>query len=300
MHKFPNGKMYIGITSKRPKARWQNGTGYSKEHQSAMYNAIQKYGWDNIEHKILFKNLTEKEAKNKEVELIKEYHTFIHYENSNGYNLTLGGEGSLGHKSSKKVSETNRNRMLNKKGDLCPNSQSVICDNIRYESITEFCNKNNLSRAMVERWLKGEVRLPKEWLDKNLRKENEKDLRIKEPQPRLFKERILYNNIIYNSQRELAEELNVSNATLCNWLSGKTKIPNKIKDNGISFLDRENKDLISYDNEKRIEYDGNIYNSQVELALFLNVKKATLNSWLRGKNKIPKIHKEKGLKYYNK
>ena len=52
--------------------------------------------------------------------------------------------------------------------------------------------------------------------------------------------------------------------------------------------------------KKGIEYDGNIYSSQVELALFLNVKKATLNSWLRCKNKIPKIHKEKGLKYYNK
>ena len=78
-----------------------------------------------------------------------------------------------------------------------------------------------------------------------------------------------------------------------------------IKDVRLSFSCFKNLEdidykLMMYDEETRIEYDGNIYSSQVELALFLNVKKATLNSWLRCKNKIPKIHKEKGLKYYNK
>lgn len=53
-HLFPNGKRYVGITSKPPKTRWENGAGYAKDGQPVMYNAIQKYGWDNIEHNVLF------------------------------------------------------------------------------------------------------------------------------------------------------------------------------------------------------------------------------------------------------
>ena len=56
-HLFPNGKRYIGITSKIPEKRWENGCGYTKSKQPAMYNAVQKYGWENIKHNILFTDL---------------------------------------------------------------------------------------------------------------------------------------------------------------------------------------------------------------------------------------------------
>lgn len=89
IHICPNSKKYIGITSKKPESRWRNGNGYkSNKH---FYNAIQKYGWDNIEHKIIYNNLEEQEAYKKEIELIKKY-------NSNnkeyGYNNSTGGEKS--------------------------------------------------------------------------------------------------------------------------------------------------------------------------------------------------------------
>lgn len=298
MHKFPNGKMYIGITSKVPEKRWQNGTGYDKNHQSVMYNAIQKYGWENVEHKILFDNLSEKEAKEKEIELIKKYNTFIHFENSNGYNMTLGGEGNLGHKATEKVKKTNRERMLGKRGDLCCNSHSVICDGIRYESITEFCEKNNLSRGMVECWLSGKHRMPKEWLDKDLKKEFEEDKRQIVPQEKSWKDRIEYDGVVFNSQAELAEYLGVSNSTLCNWLKGNTKIPKEVYEKGIKLLDRQNIKLKVNEKPRKtiIEYDGKIYNSQVELANYLDINKATLNSWIVGKNKLPKEYAEKGFK----
>lgn len=234
-HVFPNGKRYIGITSKVPKNRWQNGTGYSKNNQPVVYNAIQKYGWNNIEHIILFKNLIEKDAKNKEIELIKEYNTYCHNKNSNGYNMTFGGEGCSGHKNNKNVSLVNKKRLTGKTGDLCPNSKSVICNEIRYESITSFCKKNNLSRAMVERWLKGEVRMPKKWVEYKLKLEFGKDKTIKIPQKRNWKNLVEYNKKIYNSQRELADELGVSNSTICNWLSGKWNIPDIYKKNGLKY-----------------------------------------------------------------
>ena len=105
VHIFPNGKKYIGITCKRPNDRWESGNGYKEG--SPMRNAINKYGWDNIEHVILFEGLTQEEACNKEIELIAEYKTNIHkYGNKYGYNMTDGGEGTFGHK----VSEENKEK----------------------------------------------------------------------------------------------------------------------------------------------------------------------------------------------
>lgn len=59
-HTFPNGKVYIGITSRSdPEQRWLKGRGY--QTQTLMYNAIKFYGWDNIKHEILFSNVEESE-----------------------------------------------------------------------------------------------------------------------------------------------------------------------------------------------------------------------------------------------
>ena len=41
MHLFPNNKKYIGITSKKPKQRWESGTGYIT--QKSMNRAIPIY-----------------------------------------------------------------------------------------------------------------------------------------------------------------------------------------------------------------------------------------------------------------
>ena len=89
MHISPSGKRYIGITQRAPEKRWMNGNGY--KHQQ-FYKAIEKYGWHNIEHRILYTSLSEKEAKKIEVELIKEYNTVY----PNGYNVTHGGDGTVG------------------------------------------------------------------------------------------------------------------------------------------------------------------------------------------------------------
>ena len=122
-HIFPNKKAYIGITSKKPHKRWQNGTGYSKEKQIVMYNAIQKYGWENIKHIILYENLSFEEASIKEIELIAKFHTYIRDPLCNGYNMSTGGEGCRGHGMSKEGRERQRKRMLGKTGYECCNSK---------------------------------------------------------------------------------------------------------------------------------------------------------------------------------
>ena len=83
-----NNKKYIGITMCKPEQRWQNGKAY---RTCRLFNsAIKKYGWDNFEHKILFSQLTKKEASDMEISLIKKYQS----NNINfGYNLDSGGLG---------------------------------------------------------------------------------------------------------------------------------------------------------------------------------------------------------------
>jgi group I intron endonuclease len=89
MHKNKiNGKVYIGITRQKPvKRRWKQGSCY--KCCKKFYRAIQKYGWNNFEHIILFENLTCNDACKKEIELIKKYNSI-----KNGYNISKGGKAT--------------------------------------------------------------------------------------------------------------------------------------------------------------------------------------------------------------
>lgn len=82
-----NNKKYYGITCRKPEIRFLNGNGY--KNCPYFYNAIQKYGWNGFQHKILAHGLTEKQARRWETKLIKHYKT---NEGDYGYNMTDGGE----------------------------------------------------------------------------------------------------------------------------------------------------------------------------------------------------------------
>lgn len=59
IHIFPNGKKYVGVCQ-FCKDRWNSGLGYCDNKE--MYDDIQKYGWENIEHKILFETTSSIDA----------------------------------------------------------------------------------------------------------------------------------------------------------------------------------------------------------------------------------------------
>lgn len=88
MHTTPSGKRYIGITAQTVEKRWQKGFGYAYGENDYFFNAIKKYGWDNIKHEILFTGLTKLEAEEKEIELIAKYNTTSR---DCGYNRETGG-----------------------------------------------------------------------------------------------------------------------------------------------------------------------------------------------------------------
>ena len=84
-HTSPSGKVYIGITSRTASRRWKCGKGYIG---SVFYKAIEKYGWENIKHEVLYENLSQEEAIKIEHDLIE------HYDSTNsrkGYNIVPGG-----------------------------------------------------------------------------------------------------------------------------------------------------------------------------------------------------------------
>lgn len=84
---YDHDKYYVGVTNDI-KRRWQsNGSGY---RQLMFFSAINKYGWDNIVHIVLFDNLYEKLCYQLEKELINMLHS---QDRERGYNVSEGGVG---------------------------------------------------------------------------------------------------------------------------------------------------------------------------------------------------------------
>lgn len=152
IHICPNDKKYIGITSKeKPNHRWRNGEGYkSNKH---FYNAIKKYGWDNIEHIVIENNLSKEDAQLKEIELISKY-------NSNnqefGYNAASGGEANSGYKQSE---EHKRKISVANSGANHGMSKMIICITTGeiFDTISEAVEKYNIDSSTLSRCLKGKI-----------------------------------------------------------------------------------------------------------------------------------------------
>lgn len=100
-HTSPSGKVYIGITSLKPRVRWgYKGEKYIKNNR--FYSAICKYGWDNFTHEVLFENLDYYKSSELEKNLIRHYKNLgISYNISDGNdyisykNYTISYYGSI-------------------------------------------------------------------------------------------------------------------------------------------------------------------------------------------------------------
>ena len=140
MHKNKiNGKVYIGQTCQKPERRWDNGKRYT--HCSAFYRAIQKYGWENFEHIILFEHLNHEEANQKEIELIQYYKST---DRKYGYNCQLGGND-------KTISKEGKQKIKEKTKEKWANEEY----------------KEYFSQLMIEKWKTEEYR--EKW-EKGMRK----------------------------------------------------------------------------------------------------------------------------------
>ncbi len=141
-----NGKIYIGITMQKPEQRWRHGEGYKSSPH--FYAAIQKYGWDNFEHNILFQNLTKEDACQKEQELIIKFNSM---NREYGYNSTSGGDiFIMNNETKQKISQA---MMGNKNGLGHPCSEEKkkkISEAQKGKKLTEE-HKQKLSEAAKKR-----------------------------------------------------------------------------------------------------------------------------------------------------
>lgn len=192
-HVFPNGKVYIGITSCEPVKRWKNGRGY--DNQPIMRNAIMKYGWDNVKHEILAKGLTREEACAMEVALIALYNST---DRNCGYNNTGGGDSyemTADHKA--KISAANKGKPSHLKGK--PMSEE------RKRKIGE-ANKGKKRTAE-------QLRKQSEYMKGRCGGEN----------PRSRKVYCVETGIVFNSVVEAAVWTNVSRNSISDALNGRSK-----------------------------------------------------------------------------
>lgn len=95
-----NNKKYVGITSTNVKQRWWSGY----HENTKFYKDIQKYGWKNFIHLILYEGLSKERAEFVETRLI-----YLFDSVENGYNRSYGNNGSGG----RKVICTTTNKIFN-------------------------------------------------------------------------------------------------------------------------------------------------------------------------------------------
>lgn len=92
-----NGKVYIGKTSLSIQERFEEHKRDSirgRMEKRPLYDAFSKYGIDNFEIEEIEQVENDEIASDREQYWIKEYNSYIGSPNSNGYNATLGGDGT--------------------------------------------------------------------------------------------------------------------------------------------------------------------------------------------------------------
>lgn len=99
---FSNGKKYIGITANIYRRKSQHKTLAKKGFKGCFYNAIRKYGFDDITWEIADGYNSWDELCKLEIKSIVDYNTI---DRLYGYNISPGGDGYVGMEHSQEIKE---------------------------------------------------------------------------------------------------------------------------------------------------------------------------------------------------
>jgi len=197
-----NNKVYIGITSRTPQERW-GSQGCNYKSSPYFYNSIQKYGWDNFEHNILYTNLTKEEACKKEQELIKQFNSM---NREFGYNSTSGGEVFVMNDETKqKISKALQGNKNNLGHPCSEEKKRKISEAQKGRQFTEE-HKKKLSEAAKKR---------------HTPCSEEKKKKLSQSYPNKKPVRCIELNIVYPSIQECARQLNLYATNITKACKGK-------------------------------------------------------------------------------
>lgn len=231
-----NNKVYIGKAINIYK-RWiehKNNMKYEKYNQ-IIYKAMRKYGIENFSFEII-EECDKYILDEREKYWIRYYNSYIGFSNSNGYNMTIGGEGVLGNILSKeskiKISESLHGMFS---GGNNPRAKKVICDNIVFNCIKDCSEYYNESYDSMSKWLNKKVKMPKYWFNKGLRF---LDCDISEYEISQNSVKKVYcDGLIFNSIKECANYYNVRPGNMNRWLNGSRKMPQEFIDMNLKFYE---------------------------------------------------------------
>lgn len=115
------------------------------------------------------------------------------------------------------------------------NNVSVVCNGIEYNSISDFCRKNNLLRDTVRNWLEGSDSMPVEWYDKGLRYKNKEN----KARPRTNKGKFCLeiDGKTFTKLIDMANYIGIPYKTLGRYVKGQRKCPQYLLDRGFKVIE---------------------------------------------------------------
>ena len=325
LHRCPNGKCYVGMTSQTTSQRWRNGSGY--KNNKDFYPDIEKYGWDNVEHIILEEGLSREDACESEKYNIKKYNCIY----PNGYNLSVGGDlTSLGVKRteeykinlSKKAKERNKDENYRKNASIKmkewhkthenpnigrPQSERNKLSKARkiniYTKDGKFIETMFGMNTIVEKYNMKKPEIIRACKTKNA-------ILLKQYTCRYYDEFPNENNIerqISGGEKLqiwLEEHPEVREQQVKNMLQKRKESPivwtdDRRKKQSNLLVEMRNSGKMNRGNlhTKRVVCEGIVFDMIKDLYSYYDIK--NLSSYLTGRDKMPKLWESRGLRYYN-
>lgn len=181
------GHSYIGFDCNYPYRKVAHRCAVKRGSTLVFHNAIRKYGWENFEWSILEQSEDgQKLLSEREEFFIRQFNT--HYLHGTGYNMTFGGEATLGwvpsRETRKKISEANSGKIAWNKGKESPWTSErnrkeagkprpnlekkykfVSPNGTEYltSGLVKFCKENNLNPGNMSSVAKGKLGHYKQW-----------------------------------------------------------------------------------------------------------------------------------------
>lgn len=277
-----NGKSYIGLSTNIV-ARWSQHRSHYKKGDTILYKAMIKYGLENFIFEIL-ENCQKYELGEKEKFYIRKYRTYVGFEDCNGYNMTLGGEDSEG----LIFTEEAKSKMsLKRRLGNNPAAKNVYVDDKIFGTIKEAAEFLNIHPKNLQRWLSKERKIPKSHA---YLLEHKIGIVGKPPLEQEYfghETPVECDNIIFNSVKECAKYLNISDNQLISYLKGRACVPEQLKNRGLKYINKEtflkNKEKSWYQKISFL-YDNKEFENISELRDYLDCPISSIYNHLHNKN----------------